>query len=229
MLEPRQRLRFAEDISGNLQDDAPAGEARLLGQVNAAEGPLPQLLEEPEAEKLLAWLGKATDGPGHAQRRFGVGAVRVPENFGLLGLFAKARTPVVHVAVIVGRKQPKLPVSPGGALQAGVGRRIAGGDGHCLRRFDDWFRNTGIVGPVGGVQPEALGIFVRRDILPRQAAQPVFLKRDFRKRLGVLEEVRKRGHILFQTLPLPGAPGIFQIDANELAEHVAMKRMFRRG
>ena len=125
VLEPGQGLRLAEDVGGNLQDDAAAGEARLLSQIDAAEGPLTQLLKEPETEKLLAWFGETTHGARHAQGRFRVGMVRVPENLGWLGLRGEAGTPVVHVAAGVVCKQTKLLVGAGGALQAGGSARSA--------------------------------------------------------------------------------------------------------
>src|SRR5207244_12792556 len=146
------------------------------------------------------------------------------------GLRREAGTPVVHVAAGVVRKQTKLAVGAGGALQAGGSASIAGdGRRRSLSAHTNFFGGAAIVRPVGGVQPEALGIFVRRHLLPRQAAQPVFLKGDFPERRRVLEERRKRSLVIFQAPALSGSPGIFQVDANELAEPRAIKSLFGRG
>ena len=74
VLEPRQGPRLARQLGRDLQRHGPVGQVALGRQVDAAERPAAQLVDQAEAEELVAGPRQARDGP---RELLGAGGVRV--------------------------------------------------------------------------------------------------------------------------------------------------------
>ena len=81
MPQLRQGVGLADHVGGDLQRDGPVGEIALPGQVDAAEGPPPQLGLEPEAEEHATQRGESRHGRA-ALRQVRVRPIEVPEELG---------------------------------------------------------------------------------------------------------------------------------------------------
>ena len=78
-----RRVRLADDVGRDLQRDGTVGQVPLAGQVDAAEGPAPELGLEPEAEERAPHLGESRHGAAPAaSARFESERSSVPEQLG---------------------------------------------------------------------------------------------------------------------------------------------------
>ena len=192
VLEPGQRARLARQLGRDLQGHRPVGQLALGRQVDAAEGPAAQLVDQAEAEEIHPGSGQARDGPRELLGAGRVGVVQAPEELRRPVGDPGRPAPVVDVGPARTVPEAELQVRPRRRLDVDRpqrGARHRARPGVPVDRHLDGVVRLEPVGPVEGVEAEPALVFLLRDLLAGHAAEPVFLERQLLDGLAVLGQL----------------------------------------
>ena len=231
VLQLGERPRFAEQLGDDLQHHEAVGQLALPGQIDAAEGAPTQLGEQAKAEELAPDPGHRRHGPGQPSRDVGVRAVQLVEDLGVLpapleafpgrtaGLAAGTDLAPAPVLIGQGRFRQQGGVEPSGPSPPGPPAAVP-----CPAGLPP-------IGPVGRNGQVFTSTPKRRWYSAGVGSSPASRRKRYSSKVIAWRLSRSRKSsgnripVVLQGSGLAVVPVVFEIDADQLAQHRAVERV----